>query len=92
MGSLSKKIKRQKEKDAKKELSKKVGLFNKLGEECLVCQKSFDKKNKDMVMTWSVVVKDESVRLYCPKCWGRAKQTVEELKKENDRKKSKDNV
>ena len=62
MGSLSKKIKRQKEKDAKKELSKKVGLFNKLGEECLVCQEPFDKKNKDMVMTWSVVVKDESVR------------------------------
>ena len=92
MGSLSKKIKRQKEKDAKKELSKKVGLFNKLGEECLVCQEPFDKKNKDMVMTWSVVVKDESVRLYCPECWGRAKQTVDELKKENDRKESKDNV
>lgn len=92
MGSLSKKIKRQKEKDAKKELSKKVGLFNKLDDECLVCQEPFDKKNKDMVMTWSVIVKDESVRLYCPECWGRAKQTVEKLKKENERKESKDNV
>ncbi len=92
MGSLAKKIKRQKEKDAKRELSKKVGLFNQLGEECLVCQKSFDKKNKDMVMTWSVVVKEKSVRLYCPECWGKAKQTVEELKKENEREKSKDNV
>ena len=45
-----------------------------------------------MVMTWSVVVKDDSVRLYCPECWGKAKQTVENLKKENDRKESKDNV
>jgi len=92
MGSLSKKIKRQKEKDAKKELSKKVGLFNKLGDECLVCQEPFDKKNKDMVMTWSVVVKEDKVRLYCPECWGLAKEAVEELKKENERKESKDNV
>ena len=80
MSSLSKKIKRQQEKEAKKDLQEKVGLFNKLGEECLVCQKDFDKKNKEMVMTWSVIVKEEQVRLYCPECWDRANKLIEEIK------------
>ena len=45
----NKKIQRQKEKAAKKELQKKVGLFSKLADHCLVCQKGFDKKDKEMV-------------------------------------------
>jgi len=69
MSSLSKKIDRQKKKDAQKEFKKKVGLFSQLEDQCLVCQKGFDKKNKEMVMSWSVVVKEETVRLYCPECW-----------------------
>jgi len=80
MSGLSKKMQRQKEKDAKKELKKKVGLFNKLSDCCLVCRKDFDKKNKDMVMTWSVVIKEELVRLYCPECWESAKKIVQEMK------------
>ena len=80
MSSLRKKIKRDKEKEAKKELQKKVGLFNKLSDHCLVCEKDFDKKDKEMVMSWSVVVKEENVRLYCPECWGAAKKLVEEMK------------
>jgi len=80
LSSLSKKLRRNKEKAAKKELQKKVGLFNKLEDHCLVCQKDFDKKNKDMVMTWSVVVKEDKVRLYCPECWERAKKLIEEIK------------
>ena len=80
MSSIGKKIKRNKVKEAKKELQRKVGLFNKLDDHCLVCQKDFDKKNKDMVMSWSVVVKQEKVRLYCPECWGAAKKLVEEMK------------
>jgi|TARA_R110000824_G_scaffold52075_2_gene144808 hypothetical protein len=78
--SLSRKLKRQKEKEAKNELTKKVGLFGKLEDECLVCQEPFDKKDKDMVMSWSVVVKNDDVRLYCPTCWGTAKQLVEEMR------------
>ena len=80
MSSLSKKLRRNKEKAAKKELQKKVGLFNKLEDHCLVCQKDFDKKNKDMVMSWSVVVREDKVRLYCPECWERAKKLIEEIK------------
>jgi len=80
MSSLNKKIQREKEKAAKKELQKKVGLFSKLSDQCLVCQKDFDKKNKDMVMSWSVVVKEEKVRLYCPECWERANNLIKEIK------------
>jgi|TARA_Y100000310_G_C20639014_1_gene792827 hypothetical protein len=80
MPSLTKKLRREKEKAATKELQKKVGLFNKLSDHCLVCQKDFDKKNKDMVMSWSVVIKEDKVRLYCPECWDRAKKLVEEIK------------
>ena len=80
MASLTKKIQRQKEKAAKKELQKKVGLFSKLADHCLVCQKGFDKKDKEMVMNWSVVVKEEIVRLYCPECWERANNLIKEIK------------
>jgi hypothetical protein len=80
MGNLSKKIHRQKEKEAKKELQKKIGLFDKLDDQCLVCQKDFDKKNKDMVMSWSVVVNEDKVRLYCPECWDRATNLIKEIK------------
>lgn len=73
-------MRRQKEKDAKKELKTKIGLFSKLDDHCLVCQKDFDKKNKEMVMSWSVVVKEETVRLYCPDCWDRAKKIIKEMK------------
>tara|TARA_R110000824_G_scaffold107651_3_gene254083 strand:+ start:4201 stop:4473 length:273 start_codon:yes stop_codon:yes gene_type:complete len=80
VSSLKKKIRRHQEKGAKKDLQEKVGLFNKLGEECLVCQKDFDKKNKEMVMSWSVIVKEDLVRLYCPECWNRANKLIKEIK------------
>jgi len=80
MSNLSKKIQRQNKKEAEKEFKKKVGLFNKLEDHCLACRRDFNKKNKDMVMTWSVVVKEESVRLYCPTCWDLAQKTIQEMK------------
>jgi hypothetical protein len=80
MAKLSRKLRRDKENAAKKELQKKVGLFSKLEDHCLVCQKDFDKKNRDMVMSWSVVVKEEKVRLYCPECWTRAQELIKEIK------------
>lgn len=82
MSTIKRKLKREKTKEAKKELTKKLGLFNKLSNECLTCSEKFDKTNKEMVMTWSVVVHktEETVRLYCPICWNRAKKLVEEIK------------
>ena len=35
--------------DGNEELESKVALFSKLPDECLTCQKAFDKKNKEMV-------------------------------------------
>lgn len=81
MSSFGKKIQRKKEKEFKKELTKKVGLFNQLPDHCLTCRKDFDKKNKDMVMSWSVVVRNDQnkVRLYCPQCWNKAKELIKEI-------------
>ena len=83
MGSMSRKIKRNKEKKAKKELATKVALFGKLGDVCMTCDKPFDKNNKEQVMSWSVVVREheEKVNLYCPECWDKAKTIVEEFRK-----------
>jgi len=81
LSSISKKLRRTKEREAKKELKKKMGLFNKLPDQCMVCQKDFDKKDKTMVMSWSVVVrrKEEIVRLYCPECWNQANKLIKEI-------------
>ena len=72
-------------KNTNPELQEKMHLFGKLGDECLVCQTSFDKKDKKQVMSWSVVVRNdtEEVRLYCPDCWGKAKAVVQAYEKEN---------
>ena len=68
-------------KDGNKELSEKIFLFNQLPDECLTCGKPFDKQDKQMVIDWNVVVREEEkiVRLYCPECWDKAKKFVEEL-------------
>ena len=55
---------------AEKEMTQKIGMFDKLPDACSACEKTFDKKDKSMVQSWSVVVreKEEIVRLYCPIC------------------------
>ena len=85
MSSITRKIKRKglakRRRQAEKDMSEKMGLFNKIPESCDACDKPFDKKNKDMVMSWNVVVKSEEevVRLYCPECWSKAKEIIKEL-------------
>ena len=68
MGSMSRKLKRNKEKKAKKELATKVALFGKLGDTCMTCDKPFNKKDKKQVTSWSVVVREKEgkANLYCP--------------------------
>ena len=69
-------------KETQDKMEKQIGLFDKIPDECLVCQKAYDKKNKQMVMTWSVVVreqdKDNPVRLYCDTCWETAQRVIRE--------------
>jgi len=75
----------QKKLKEKPELEQKLGLFDKMPDHCLACLKDFDKKDKTMVTSWSVVVREKEgiVRLYCPDCWQKAKDVVEVLKNEN---------
>jgi hypothetical protein len=90
MGKLSKKIGRKKEVESQKEMASKVALFGKIGEECLVCQKPFDKTSKEMVKSWYVIVRNESkeVNLYCPPCWQRGSEMVKDIQeKVNEREK-----
>jgi hypothetical protein len=81
MGSLKRKMARNKAKQAKKDLKQKVGLFDKLEDECLVCEKPFDKKSKEDVTSWFVTVREEQgvVNLYCPECWDTAQKVIEEF-------------
>ncbi len=90
--SLERKLRRaqakKSKKNAEKEMATKVALFGKLPSNCLTCEKPFDKMDKQQVMSWSVVVRqeEEKVNLYCPECWERARNLVEDLQKRIERK------
>jgi|2_EtaG_2_1085320.scaffolds.fasta_scaffold112701_2 predicted Fe-S protein YdhL (DUF1289 family) len=77
MGSLERKLARRQTKDAQKQLKKamsqRVGLFNLLPGYCFGCYKPFDKKDRQHVFTWNVRVYEETeeVKLYCPACYER---------------------
>jgi len=75
---------KQAKKGGNEDMIEKVALFGKLGNECLVCNKPFDKKDKEMVMSWNVVVreKEDMVNLYCPECWTGALDLLKEIKSE----------
>ena len=86
MGSLKRKMARNKAKKEKKQFEKTMKqqllMFDKLGDECSACEKPFDKKSKEHAMTWNVVVREqeEIVRLYCPECWDKANKIIKEIK------------
>jgi len=65
------------------EVEEQVALFGKLPDQCLTCEKPYNKKDKEMAMTWSVVIhkEEELVRLYCPDCWQKAKKITEDFAK-----------
>ena len=75
------KKKKRKQKETEKELQQKVGMFEKLPDACDACKKTFDKKDKSMVQSWNVVVREAEgiVRLYCPECWNAAIKAIEEV-------------
>tara|TARA_Y100001963_G_scaffold159740_1_gene264926 strand:- start:677 stop:970 length:294 start_codon:yes stop_codon:yes gene_type:complete len=93
---MNRKQRRREEKLKKKmsteeqNLSEKISLFSQLEEECLACEKPFDKQSKTMVQSWNVVVREDQdppVRLYCPDCWEKA-QTIAKEYFENQKEKS----
>ena len=64
------------------QMEKQMGLFEKIPDHCLACLKDYDKNNKQLAMTWTVVVKeqdpDNPVRLYCDTCWETAQRVLRE--------------
>ena len=85
--SFTRQVRRNKLKKAKKASKKDVAtqlsLFGHIGNECLVCTKPFNKQDREQVMSWSVVVKEKEnqVNLYCPECWKKAREIVDDFKK-----------
>ncbi len=68
-------MKKQMEKDGTTEAQEKMGqkfsLIGKMPNECTICGCAFDKKSKEMAMTWRVIVREalEEVDLICPDCF-----------------------
>lgn len=73
-------------KSTQKDLKQKLNMFDRIPDKCLTCNKDFDKKDKQQVQTWFVVVKnaEQTVNLYCPECWNKATQLVKEFYGEKD--------
>jgi len=84
MGKSIKKIIRKKYQFKKKHeesiLSSKINMFDKLENNCLICNKTFDKRDKEMVTSWNVVVTSDKIKLYCPTCWNRANTIIDTIK------------
>jgi len=68
-------------KAAEESLKKRTSMFLDMPEECCVCATAFDKKSKEMALTWHVVVFEErkTIRLTCPNCWKKIQTTTEEI-------------
>jgi|TARA_R110000824_G_scaffold211203_1_gene397203 hypothetical protein len=60
-----------------KALAQKISLFGHLPDACNTCTTPFDKQNREMVFSWSVVVhqEEQKVRLFCPDCINKTKET-----------------
>ena len=74
-----------KRKELKSDVQEKISLFGMLPSQCTACLKSFNKKDREMVATWNVVVreKEKEVNLYCPMCWNAAIKIVEEIQNDD---------
>lgn len=67
---MNRKQRRTLRKQMGKEATSTLDLMLSLPENCLTCNKPYDKKDKQMVMTWFVEVfsSQKRVDLYCPQC------------------------
>ena len=91
---MNRKQRRQRDRIIKKskaktsDLDQKLGLFDLIPDECMLCSKGFDKTSKAMVQSWNVVVREKQkvVRVYCPTCWTKAQNLLNELGMELDEK------
>jgi len=76
-------------KESSEKLSQKISQFEQLPEMCLTCEKPFDKTDRRMVESWTVIVREKSdstVRLYCPDCWEKAQDIVKLYMEQQEKK------
>ena len=75
------KKKKKKSKVVSNDVETKLGLFELIPDSCMICKKQFDKKDREMVTTWNVVVreKQKKVSIYCPSCWKKAQDLLSDL-------------
>ncbi|MAF26071.1 hypothetical protein CL634_10940 [bacterium] len=83
MSAFGRKLKRNKTKKIVKELKKsmekvltaavesKMESYNKIPDNCIVCEKPFDKKNRKQAFEWMMQVHEEKNihNLFCPECF-----------------------
>jgi len=73
--TFKRKLKRKqavkKKKQIKKDMNQKMSLLDTFPVNCLICNSSFDKSNKEQINTWHMVIPEEKnkINLYCPTCW-----------------------
>ena len=62
---------RKKDKEVSKRISKNIGMFDLIPDQCKLCKKAFDKKSKEMAQTWVVNANYDTrkVTIFCPDCW-----------------------
>ena len=79
MNRKQRRARKKKLSKSEQKMAEKVALFGMLPDTCLTCQKSFDKKDKDMVFSWKVVVHNETetVRLFCPECLNKTQEFID---------------
>jgi Zn finger protein HypA/HybF involved in hydrogenase expression len=70
-------LKKQASSPAEQKMAEQVAKFGKLPQQCSACTKAFDKKDRSMIESWSVVVKQEIVRLFCPECINKTKEVID---------------
>ena len=82
--AMKKQLKKQE--GAEEAMADQIMMFEHLPDECSACLKPFDKKDRDMVFSWSVVVRkdEQQVRLYCPTCWETAQKAIKQVYGELD--------
>jgi len=76
---------KKKSEKSNKEIDNVVGMFDLLPDQCSACLAPYDKKDRKMVASWNVVVREEEkiVRLYCPQCWITAKKIIQDVREKD---------
>ena len=72
-------MKKQVGADAQEKMANQVAQFGKLPEKCMTCDAVFDKKDRSMLETWNVVVRQEEVRLFCPDCIEKTQEIIKDV-------------